>query len=201
MQVRSAALKSTDAVLVLGGSIRRELYVAGVVKQNPEIPVLISSGSKPPCIWLMFQRAEAPIDRVWLENCAQSTFGNFYFSIPILRKWNVHNVKLVTSPTHLPRAIWLAKILLGAHGIWVEPDIVSEQGVPGNRESWLKTSLDVSRSLLWAVVSQVYQPHCTQVEALSTVNLAEWQRRSFRCEHQSQLQPRCSNLPGVEMPH
>lgn len=185
--LRSAASRPVDAVLVLGGSIRREIYVAELAKQQPELPILISQGSPEPCIWLIFQRDQAPIRQVWLEKCADSTFENFYFSLPILKQWRVHKVRLITSPTHLPRAQWLAQIVLGAHGIWVETDLVQEQGVPGNRESWLKTTLDVGRSLVWAVVSQVYAPRCTKVTPLMDVDLQQWRRRGFRCERQGQV--------------
>lgn len=186
--LRSAATASIDAYLVLGGSIQREIYAAELTKQHPEIPILISTGSKDPCIWLIFQRANAPMDQVWIEDCAQSTFGNFYFGTPILQQWNVHKVGLITSGSHLPRAKWLAQILLGAHGIWVEPEIVTEQGVPGNQESWTKTGLDVGRSLVWAIAGQFYQPKCSGVRSLSSVDINSWRQEGFRCEHQGNLE-------------
>ena len=183
-----ASRRPVDAILVLGGSIRREIYVADLAKQQPEIPILISSGSQAPCIWLLFQRAAAPKKEVWLENCARSTFGNFYFSIPILRRWQARKVQLITSPTHLPRSRWLAQILLSAQGMGLELDIVEEQGIPGNRESWLKTGLDVGRSLVWAVASQFYAPHCQQVVSLASIDLAAWRAKGFHCEHQAGIQ-------------
>lgn len=186
--LRSAATASIDAYLVLGGSIQREIHAAELAKQHPEIPILISTGSKDPCIWLIFQQANAAMDQVWIEDCAQSTFGNFYFATPILQQWNVHKVGLITSGSHLPRAKWLAQILLGAHGIWVEPDIVTEQGVPGNQESWTKTALDVGRSLAWAIASQFYQPKCPGVRSLSSVDINHWRQEGFRCEHQGNLE-------------
>jgi uncharacterized SAM-binding protein YcdF (DUF218 family) len=186
--LRSAALGPVDAFFVLGGSIRRENYVTELAKQHPETPILISQGSQDPCIWLIFQRAQAPIRQVWLEKCAESTFGNFYFNIPLLRQWHVHKVKLITSATHLPRAKWMAQIMLGSHGIWVEPEIVPEKGVPGNQESWLKTSLDLGRSLLWAMVSQVYSPSCAKVIPLSEVDIQKWRQEGFKCEYQGKVQ-------------
>ena len=42
----------------------------------------------------------------------------------------------------------MAQIMLGAHGIWSETNIVPEEGKPGNRESVLKSSLDIGRSLV-----------------------------------------------------
>ena len=183
-----SARAPVDAILVLGGSIRREIHVAALAKQFPKIPILISSGSADPCIRLIFERESAPIDRVWLEKCARSTFGNFMFSAPLLQQWNIQKVQLVTSPTHLPRSHWLAKILLGSKGIWVKLDVVKEKGVPGNRESWFKTALDVTRSLGWAVISQVYSPTCREITPLAHVDVDAWRAKGFACEHQGNVQ-------------
>lgn len=185
-----ASSKPVDAFFVLGGSIKREMYVAELAQKYPQIPILISSGSKDPCIWLIFQRQVAPMENVWLEKCANSTFDNFYYGIPILRRWGVRKVKLITSETHLPRAKWMAQIILGAHRMWVEPDIIKEKGVPGNREYWWKTGLDVTRSIFWAGFSQFIQPRCSNVMQLSKVNLQQWQNRGFKCERQGNLKVR-----------
>ncbi|MEH1853270.1 MAG: YdcF family protein [Nostoc sp.] len=182
-----ASLQPVDAFFVLGGSIRRETYVAQQAKQYPQTPILISHGSPDPCILLIFQAELAGLQNVWLEKCANSTFENFYYGIPILRRWGVHKVMLITSPSHLPRALWMAQILLGAHGIWVESEIVQELGVPGNNESWLKTGLDVTRSLFWAILSQIIQPQCSNVTKLTKVDMQAWENRGFHCEHQGGL--------------
>ncbi|NEO33094.1 MAG: YdcF family protein [Symploca sp. SIO3C6] len=184
LKAYSAASGSVDAFFVLGGSITREVYVANLAKQQPSARVLISSGSQDPCIIKIFQQQWAPINRVWLEKCADSTFSNFYFNIPILKKWGVRKVKLITSPSHLPRAKWMAQILLGAQGIWVEVDTVKEEGVPGNKESSLKTGLDLTRSLIWAVLSQFIQPQCTELTPLKSVDMEEWRNSGFNCENQ-----------------
>jgi uncharacterized SAM-binding protein YcdF (DUF218 family) len=183
-----AARSPIDALFVLGGSIRREIYASQLLQQNPNLPVLISQGSSAPCVRLLFQRSSVPIERVWLEQCANSTFDNFYYSLPILQQWRVHRVKLITSQTHLPRAQWLAQILLGAHGIWVETEVAPEQGVPGNRESPLKTGLDVARSLVWAGLSQFYSPRCPHLISLPHVDLNAWRDRGFHCEHQAEIE-------------
>ncbi|MBV6622784.1 MAG: YdcF family protein [Rivularia sp. (in: Bacteria)] len=182
-----ASSKPVDAFFVLGGSIKREMYVAELAQKYPQTPILISSGSQDPCIWLIFQRETAPTEKVWLEKCANSTFDNFYYSIPILQQWGVRKVKLITSTTHLPRAKLMAQILFGSHQIWVEPDIIQEKGIPGNREYWWKTGLDVTRSIFWAGVSQVMKPRCSKVIKLNQVNLQEWKNRGFKCEHQGNL--------------
>lgn len=185
--LQKASQGPVDAILVLGGSITREIHVAELAKQYPQTPILISKGSLDPCVLLIFQRSQAPWKNVLLEKCANSTFDNFYFSLPILQQWQVDKVKVVTSPTHLPRAIWLAQIILGSHGIWVDLDLVKEQGVPGNRESFLVTAVDVTRALVWAVVSHFYTPECTNLVRLSDVDLKAWKLKGFNCERQGNL--------------
>lgn len=173
-----------DGVLVLGGSISREIYAAKLAQQKPDLPILIARGSPDPCIIKVFQQVHSPMDRVWLEICSRSTFTNFLFGLPILENWQVHKVLLITSGTHIVRAQWLAKILLGSHGIWVDLVIAPETGVPGNYESWFKTGMDLSRSLVWAVFSQMIKPECSDVYPLKSVDLIAWQKRNFACERQ-----------------
>ena len=185
LRLQAAASKPVDAFFILGGSITREIHAAKLAKQIPLTPILISQGSDDPCIWQIFQRLDADMKRVWLEKCADSTFGNFYFSLPILRQWGVQRIKVVTSPTHLPRAKLMAQIIFGAHGIWVDMEIVEEMGIPGNRESKLKTGLDLTRSIFWALLSQVFQPQCSEVTPLVDVDLTAWQKQGFKCEHKA----------------
>ena len=187
-QLYRHAQQPADAILVLGGSIRREVVVADAIAQGNDLPVLISQGAQPPCTRLVFERVAAPLDQVWLETCAQSTFDNYRYSLPTLQQWQVQHVVVMTSPTHLPRAAWLARILLGSHGIWVEMQLVEEIGVPGNVENPLKTVLDVGRSLGWAIISQVYPAApCPRVFPLASVDLDEWNQQGFTCEHQADL--------------
>lgn len=181
----TARSRPVDAFLVLGGSIRREIYAAELAKDYPNTQFLISQGSEDPCIRIIFERINAPLHRVWLEKCADSTFGNFVYSLPILKQWSAHHVRIITSQTHLPRAGWLAQLMLGSHGIWIDLELAAEEGVPANTESWLKTSLDLLRAVAWSGISQVYQPNCTQVFALEMVDLGVWRQKGFKCEHQA----------------
>ncbi len=185
LQINST--KPIDSILVLGGSINREIYVAKIAKRYPQIPILISQGSKDPCIFLIFSRYKVSPKRVWLEKCAKNTFQNFVFSVPILANWQVHHVKLITSQTHLPRSKWMAQIFFGLRGIWVETDITPEKGVPGNHESKLKTILDVTRSLVWSLFFRPEQSKCNDIIALKDVNLYTWSQQGFHCENQAKL--------------
>ena len=187
-QLYLAAADPVEALLVLGGSIRREIYVAALSQDYPGAKILISNGSRDPCIWLIFDRANASMESVCLEKCAQDTFGNFYYTTPILKAWGVKHIKLITSKTHLPRSLWMARIHLGVHKIWVDLDIAPETGVPGNREFWLKTLLDVTRSLAWALISPVMpSPQCDRVLPLKSVDMQAWLKMGFKCEYQAKL--------------
>ena len=187
--LRSASQKQVDLFFVLGGSIRREIYVSQLAKQFPNTRILISTGSDDPCIFKLFEQINAPTEQVWLEKCADSTFGNFFFSLPLLKQWQINHVKLITSASHLPRAKWMGQILLGTHGIWMEVDVVEETGTPGNQESPLKTVLDLIRALLWAIASQGLDPSCQKIVALENIDLLEWCREGFSCEHQGNVKP------------
>ena len=184
------AQSSADGILVLGGSVSREIYAAKLARQNPQIPILIAKGSPDPCIYWVFERTPASMNNVWLEICSSSTFANFVYGIPILKTWNVHKVKLITSGTHIRRSKWLAKILLGSQGIWVDLTIAPEKGVPGNTEFLLKTIADLTRSVVWAFLGQVIEPHCSQVYPLNSVDLSLWRDRNFSCERQGGFEGR-----------
>jgi uncharacterized SAM-binding protein YcdF (DUF218 family) len=185
-----------DTILVVGGSVRRELHAIERVRQHPEWQVLISRGSGLPCLRGLFERAQVPVARVWVERCARSTFGNFFYSVPILKRWGSRRVRLIDSGSHVMRALWMARIALGVEGIWVESDPASEVGVPGNRESRIKTVLDVTRTAAWAVVSPLLSrwdfPQCAQVVPLRSVDLdAACDRNALRCEHQADMKSYC----------
>lgn len=181
------ARTATDSILILGGSISREIHGAKLAIENPSLPILIARGSPDPCIYRVFARSNAPMDKVWLEVCSNSTFGNFVFALPILKQWQVKKIKLVTSGTHIRRSQWLARIMLGSHGIWVDVDIAPEKGIPGNQEYLFKTVLDLSRGVAWSFVSQLFQPSCSQMYPLKTIDLSQWRDRNYACERQGKI--------------
>jgi uncharacterized SAM-binding protein YcdF (DUF218 family) len=181
------AAQPVDAVFVLGGSIRREIYAAQLAKQYSDLPILISHGSADPCIVKIFQYFGARMNRVWLEKCAHSTFDNFVFGVPIVKSWGARHVTVVTSDSHLPRAKWLAQIHFWSQGIAVDLAIPEETGRPGNNESRVKTLLDVTRSVLWTGVAQLVSVPCWDVIELNQVSLNDWLGRSYRCEYHPQL--------------
>ena len=153
-------------------------------------PILISGGSAPPCIRVLFERAAFPVEQfsqVWIDPCPNSTFNNFRFSLFHLRQWHSQHIGLVTSGSHSQRALLMGRIILSGHGIWVEPVNVRETGIPGNQESSIKTILDVLRSIAWLPISYIHTPHCPNFQSLDTMDLRSWQARGFKCEHQGNI--------------
>jgi len=53
----------------------------------------------------------------------------------------------------------MAQILLGAHGVLLEPDIIEDKGIPGNREAFLSMGSNIARSLVWAVLRLTGDTH------------------------------------------
>ncbi|MEM6503393.1 MAG: ElyC/SanA/YdcF family protein [Cyanobacteria bacterium P01_C01_bin.89] len=181
-----------DTIFVLGGSIKREMYLAETLPRKENIPILISNGSPSPCVRALYEREERSPAGVYVEHCARSTFDNFSYGIPFFRQWHSRHIQLLTSGSHVERATWLGRLMLGAHGIWVDVLEVPETGVPGNVERWWKTGLDMGRSLLWLPFSYIYEPRCKQIDLLPQVDLdSVCARRRLTCENQGNLKNYC----------
>jgi uncharacterized SAM-binding protein YcdF (DUF218 family) len=176
--------KPYDAYLVLGGTPNREIFAANLAKEHPDIKVLISGGSQDPCIWLIFDKLKVAKDKVWMEDCSHNTFQNFYYSTPILEKWGVQKVLLITDPPQDKRALPMARIILGSHGIWVDLQIVPNSG---GEQSKYPLAVDVAVSLAWAFASQFYQPQCMHVSHLPEVDMKYWLERGFYCAPQAKV--------------
>ncbi|MEM9771169.1 MAG: ElyC/SanA/YdcF family protein [Cyanobacteria bacterium P01_D01_bin.73] len=181
-----------DTIFVLGGSVRREMYLAETLPRGENVPVLVSNGSSSPCVRALYEREGRSPDGVYIEHCARSTFDNFTYGLPFFRQWHSRHIQLLTSGSHVGRSTWLGRLMLGAHGIWVDIVDVPETGVPGNVERWWKTGLDLGRALLWLPFSYVYEPRCNQVDPLPQVDLdSVCFKRWLRCENQANLKNYC----------
>lgn len=153
-----------DTVLVLGGSVGRELYAAVLAKRYPDTMTIVSGGEQPPCSRAIFEKAGAPLDKVILERSARSTFENFTFSLPILKRLHSKKVGVITSVGNEQRGMWMARIFLWANGIAVDNKIIpGEFSQSGHEEEPLKTALDVLRSIAWAPVTNVFAPPGEQI--------------------------------------
>jgi hypothetical protein len=84
--------------------------------------------------------------------------------------------------SHLPRAQWLAQILLGSQGIVVEIEALQERGRPGNQESLVKTIVDVSRSFIWAILGQGINLPCQEIFRLDQIDPLAHSTLDQHCE-------------------
>lgn len=190
-QLSQSAQSDAVAYLVLGGSATREVYATGLKKTHPERLVLISSGSPVPCLYLMWAKNSAPMNDVWTERCSTNTFENFMYSLPLLERWNIRKVLVVSDYPQLTRAMPIARILFASHGMSVGVERVPQQ--LGDEKSGLEICGLIVMSLGWALVSQVYQPTCGHLTRLSEVNMSYWYRHGFDCEQQTGI----SSFPGL----
>ena len=176
--------KPVDAMLVLGGTPNRERYAAELAKQHPDWKILISGGSEDPCIWLMFDKARAPKDNVWMERCSKNTLENLMYSTPILRSWHVHHVLLISDLPQAQRSFPMTRVCLGAHGMWCNRILVpGSGGEPLRRPPWM----DIALSVLWAMAGQIFFPTCSHFTHLPAVDMHYWYQRGFYCPEQAQL--------------
>jgi hypothetical protein len=183
-QILIAFNSPVSAYLVLGGTPNREIYAAKLAKIHPDIKVLVSGGSENPCIWLIFDKEKTSKENVWMERCSQNTFENFYYSTPILSHWHVGKVLLITDLPQANRALPMAKIILGAKGMWVDLCLTPNSG---GEQSRIPLAVDIAISSAWAIVSQVFEPPCASLTHLPDVDMKYWYQHGFYCAPQAQV--------------
>ena len=139
-------LVQPEMVLVLGGAEERERYAAKLAKTQPDVKVLVSSGSPEWYAQKIFQKEGIERDRVRLDYRAQDTVTNFSTLVDDLKSQGIDSVYLVTSENHMTRARVIGEIVFGSRGITLKPLAVPTE-FPS--ESWQKSVRDGARSLLW----------------------------------------------------
>jgi uncharacterized SAM-binding protein YcdF (DUF218 family) len=142
-----------SVIVVLGGGIRREQLAARLAQDHPQLRVIISSGSKVPCLYKVFTTdAGIPWEKVTVDLKATDTLTNFTATLPYLQQAKDRKVWLVATDGHLPRARLLAGIIWGSQGIAMEPVVLKGEG---NEESIFKTGMDTTRALLWLGLREI----------------------------------------------
>ena len=164
-----------DCVLVLGGDPSREVFAAALVKRNANLNVIVSGGSPAVHVRKIFVAADVSLNRVILDRSAKSTFENFLYSLPLLKRVQAHKVGIVTSEGNQERALSMARILLWFNGMSVQNEVLpfafAEQG---HNESTWKTCLDIVRALLYAPISTLYCPEGKTEELKSVDPNLKW---------------------------
>ncbi|MBD2459658.1 YdcF family protein [Oscillatoria sp. FACHB-1407] len=135
-----------QAILTLGGSPDREEFAAELAKNNPTLPVWVSTGSTRDKAQAIFEEAGIPLDRVNLDYRAVDTVTNFTSLVHDFQTQGIRHVYLITSDFHMRRARAIAFFVFGSRGIFTTPIAMSSKQPP---ETLLHVSRDIGRSLLW----------------------------------------------------
>jgi len=104
-------LEKADAIVVLGGGNGERVYYACELYKKGYAPLVILTGG--PLAWRLTEidvmKKQAlfygvPDQEIITENKSMSTLENAKFVIPILKKHDVRQIILITSPYHMRRA-------------------------------------------------------------------------------------------------
>jgi uncharacterized SAM-binding protein YcdF (DUF218 family) len=139
-----------DAAVVLEGDPLRIRYAARFAKEHPALPIYISSE---PVFYQVYRDVladeQVPIERFALRTCASDTLTNFTCIASELKAKGYRHLYLITSASHMPRALIVGRIVLGRYRIAVTPLPVATNR--GSKETLLTTLRDFLRAILWAL--------------------------------------------------
>lgn len=143
-----ARLLQPQALLVLGGSQRREIFAAEFARSHPDLEIWVSGGSNPEYSEWVFAEAGIDLDRLYLDYQAVDTVTNFTTLVDEFKARGIKNIYVVTSDDHMRRASVIGEIVLGSRGISFKP-----MSVPSGRdpEPAVKTLRDGARAILWVM--------------------------------------------------
>lgn len=144
-------LDRPQAILVLGGSPDREVFVADFAQDHPDLPIWVSSGSNPEYAEAVFADAGIDPQRIHLDYTAIDTVTNFTTLVDQFKAQGIDNLYLVTSDFHMRRARVIGTIVLGSRGIDFQPIAIPTDRPP---ESIDKAIRDGARAVLWVITGQ-----------------------------------------------
>ncbi|MBE9213416.1 YdcF family protein [Plectonema cf. radiosum LEGE 06105] len=148
LAIASYQAPKPQAILMLGGGSEREKFTAQFAQNYPTLDIWVSSGVSCKKANKIFGAAGIAKERIHLDYRAVDTVTNFTSLVKDFERLNIKHLYIITSEFHLPRAIAIATIVLGNHGITYTPVAVPSQ-VP--KESFLHISRDVFRSIFWII--------------------------------------------------
>lgn len=135
-----------QAILVLGGGEEREEAAARLSQYYPSLNIWVSSGNSPEMVQTIFQNHGVSRQRLFLDYRATDTVTNFTTLVPDFEKRQIQHLYLITSSSHMNRAMAIGSLVLGSRGI-----ILTPVSIPSNspKEPFYEILRDLGRSLLW----------------------------------------------------
>lgn len=135
-----------QAILVLGGTPKRENFAAEFARQHPEMPIWVSGGSPQEYTESVFADAGVSPTRLHIDRNAVDTVTNFTTLVDQFRARGINSVYLITSDYHMRRACVIGELVFGSRGIDLKPvPMPSDQAT----EPLAKTVRDGARAILW----------------------------------------------------
>ena len=117
----TAAQARTQAIVILGGGVRRDAPEAGgdaprvhtalrlvegaKIARATHLPVLVSGNDREAFAMRRFLEEDLQVQVRWTESASSDTHENAVFSARLLRQQGIERIILVTSSAHLTRAV------------------------------------------------------------------------------------------------
>lgn len=139
-------LEPPQAILVLGGSTKREKFAAQFARKHPDIPIWVSGGTPKDYAEDLFTDAGIDLSRLHLDYRAVDTVTNFTTLVDEFQSQGINKIYLITSDYHMRRARVIGSIVLGSRGMEFQPVPVPSERSPEPVEKVLR---DGARALLW----------------------------------------------------
>ncbi|MES1023484.1 YdcF family protein [Gloeocapsa sp. BRSZ] len=139
-------LEPPQAILVLGGSTKREKFAAQFARKHPDIPIWVSGGTPKDYAEDLFTDAGIDLSRLHLDYRAVDTVTNFTTLVDEFQSQGINKIYLITSDYHMRRARVIGSIVLGSRGMGFQPVPVPSERSPEPVEKVLR---DGARALLW----------------------------------------------------
>lgn len=103
--------------------IKRLEQTLKLAKLNPEMPIIVTGGVQQGGVtegyvmkkWLVEKGINA--DRIYIEDLAKDTVGNALYSVKILKELKAKNITIISSATHMRRAISVFKEMSVTEGL------------------------------------------------------------------------------------
>jgi uncharacterized SAM-binding protein YcdF (DUF218 family) len=135
-----------QAILVLGGSTKREKFAAQFARKHLDIPIWVSGGTPKKYAEGVFTDAGVDLNRLHLDYRAVDTVTNFTTLVDEFQSQGISKIYLVTSDYHMRRAKIIGSIVLGSRGVEFQPVSVPSDESPEPVEKAIR---DGARALLW----------------------------------------------------
>jgi len=117
----TASQSSAQAIVILGGGVRRNAPEAGAdapgthvdlrliegakIARATHLPILVSGSARETAAMRRFMQEDLQLPVRWVEGASSDTHENAVFSARLLKKQGIDRIILVTSSTHMVRAV------------------------------------------------------------------------------------------------